>query len=96
MEKVLITGATGFLGRHTAQRLIKEGAQVTGLGRSLSQGKLLTAMGARFVASDLALDPDLADKFRGHDYVIHSAALASPWGRYDEFYSANVRATGIA
>lgn len=93
MEKVLITGATGFLGRHTAQRLIGEGAQVTGLGRSLSQGRLLTEMGARFVSCDLAHANNLGEIFRDHDLVIHCAALASPWGRYKEFYAANVTAT---
>jgi nucleoside-diphosphate-sugar epimerase len=93
MEKVLVTGATGFLGRHTVQRLLKEGAQVTGLGRSLSHGRELERMGARFVAAELSEEKRLDEIFRGHDYVIHCAALSSPWGRYEDFYNANVKAT---
>ena len=29
----------------------------------------------------------------GVDYVVHCAALSSPWGRYNDFYSANVEVT---
>jgi nucleoside-diphosphate-sugar epimerase len=94
MERVVVTGATGFLGRHTVQRLIQEGAQVTGLGRSRIQGEALTKMGARFEGVDLATEPArLLEIFKNHDNVIHCAALASPWGRYQEFYRANVTAT---
>ncbi len=91
--KILVTGATGFLGKHTATRLVRQGAQVTGLGRSLSLGKQLKEIGVTFAPVDLSKREGLDEIFKGHDYVIHCAALSSPWGRYDEFYQANVVAT---
>jgi nucleoside-diphosphate-sugar epimerase len=91
-ERVLVTGATGFLGKHTALRLLRDGYEVTGLGRNLNIGRNLEKAGVKFVAADLA-EGYLDDIFQGHDYVIHCAALSSPWGRYQEFYDANVRAT---
>jgi nucleoside-diphosphate-sugar epimerase len=93
MRKVIVTGATGFLGRHTAERLVREGLQVTGLGRSLVHGPALERAGVRFVPADLSRRESLDKIFRDHDGVIHCAALSSPWGRYSDFYSANVLGT---
>ncbi|WNS45923.1 NAD-dependent epimerase/dehydratase family protein [Paenibacillus sp. MMS20-IR301] len=93
MTKALVTGATGFLGRHTARRLVRLGWEVYGLGRDLQQGRLLEQEGAVFTAGDLR-DAEAAERAcRGMDYVFHCAALSSPWGKYRDFYSSNVEAT---
>ena len=91
--KVLVTGATGFLGKQTAKRLKADGVEVTGLGRNLAQGKMLEKMGIRFFQADLSEPEALATAFRGQDSVIHCAALSSPWGKYKDFYQANVVGT---
>ncbi len=93
MEKVLVTGATGFLGGHTVRRLIREGARVTALGRNPSQGRALEQAGAKFINVDLGRATNLFDVVRDHDFVIHCAALSSPWGTYQSFFEANVTAT---
>lgn len=93
MKRVLVTGATGFLGRATAVRLHRLGWEVTGLGRDESVGRQLTGQGIPFVQVDLRNRREIEDVCEGRDYVIHCAALSSPWGRYPAFYETNVSGT---
>ena len=90
---ILITGATGFLGNNIAQRLIALGHNVIGLGRNVIKGKLLTNNGIKFVRCSLN-DIDIIEKhIKDVDYVIHSAALSSPWGKKKDFVDANIEGT---
>lgn len=91
--RVLITGGTGFLGRNTARRLQADGHEVAVLGRNQKIGAELAREGLTFIAADLTDAEATAQSCRGRDVVIHSGALASPWGRYEDFYSANVVGT---
>jgi nucleoside-diphosphate-sugar epimerase len=95
--KVFVTGGTGFLGRHVVTRLCADSHQVTFTGRQTATGDALAAQtGARFHALDLAAPdaaPQLSPWLAGCDAVVHSAALAAPWGAYEKFYAANVVAT---
>ncbi len=91
-RKVLVTGATGFLGGAVCADLRAAGNwDVTATGRNVEKGASLAV--ERFAPADLAT-PGAADALaRGHDAVVHCAALASPWGRREDFERANVTAT---
>jgi nucleoside-diphosphate-sugar epimerase len=91
--KVLITGGTGFLGRHAAVRLKKLGHTVRVLGRNRRAGEALERFGVEFCAVDLADEARVAQACERQEGVIHCAGLASPWGKYDDFYQANVIGT---
>ena len=93
MNPILITGATGFLGRHLAFRLVKLGHQVTALGRNAEVGQQLQTAGAQFYPVDLLDAAKLVQCTQGVEYVFHCAALSSPWGNYQKFYQANVLGT---
>lgn len=90
---VLVTGGTGFLGRRLAVRLNNEGFRVTAVGRNLQIGRLLEEQGIHFAAADLRLREEVEPLCKERDVVFHCAALSSPWGRYEDFYENNVRAT---
>lgn len=77
--KVAITGGTGFVGWHLAERLLAGGHDVVVISRTAAQGRagLLPQMGAQFgcVASDLS-DPEiLAKAFTGCEAVAHCAGI---------------------
>ncbi|MED4959704.1 NAD(P)-dependent oxidoreductase, partial [Paenibacillus macerans] len=93
--KALVTGATGFLGGHLARRLVREGWDVTGIGRNPEQGRRLEAEGIRFRNQDLRDESGTAAACTGQDAVFHCAALSSPWGKYRDFYGCNVEAARI-
>lgn len=93
MKKILITGSTGGLGRNLVPFYLQQGFEVTALGRNLSVGKELEKLGARFYPGEMD-DEKYVEKHVAHqDYIIHAAALTSPWGKWENFYRSNVLGT---
>ena len=86
--KILVTGAAGFIGFHTARRLLEQGHEVTGLDNlndyydvNLKQARLkqLQEMpGFHFEQVDLADRGEMARVFAGSNFrsVVHLAAQA--------------------
>lgn len=97
--KLLITGGTGFLGRHLVWRAASEGMEVVFTGRSAQAADQVIRLAPAPVRW-LPLDhgqPDaagtLAEAAQGADALVHCAALSSPWGRFEDFQRANVTST---
>jgi 2-alkyl-3-oxoalkanoate reductase len=86
---VLVTGATGGLGRALVPMLVSQGYRVRATGRNATIGEEL---GVPFVCAELVCDR-LEPLVDGIDCVFHLAALSSPWGRAAAFAAANVTAT---
>ncbi len=85
MQKVLVTGATGFVASHLILALLDEGYAVRGTIRSLAKGeqllKALTDYAGRqidieLVEADLSTDDGWAAAMEGVDFVQH---VASPF-----------------
>ncbi|GAP12355.1 nucleoside-diphosphate-sugar epimerase [Longilinea arvoryzae] len=92
--KIFITGATGFIGSHLAQRLAAEGHQLRCLARSTSRTENLRALGAEIITADLTDRETLCDAMRGCDWVFHLANLYAMWHpRPEEFWQTNVEGT---
>ena len=91
--KLIITGATGFVGRNLAERFYADGFEVVALGRSLTVGKALQDQGIAFKPSDIRDKGQLMRTFCRCDCVIHCAAKSGPWGRYKDFHATNVVGT---
>lgn len=71
--KIAITGGTGFVGAHLAQRLVAEGHEVVLLARGVRSNE--SSGHAKFVASDLSDPALLAEAFAGCDGVAHCAGI---------------------
>ena len=73
--KVLVTGATGFIGRNIVEDLLKQGHEVHGLVRRSSQSAFLKDKGVQLVYGDI-IDRKSLDAVSGKfEAVFHCAAL---------------------
>lgn len=89
--KVLVTGGGGFLGQAIVRQLLARGDTVRILQRS--NVPELVAAGIDCHCGDIADQSVVARAVSGCDVVFHVAAKAGVWGRYDEYYRANVTGT---
>ena len=91
--KVLVTGATGFLGGALARRLHSMGWDVTAAGRSQGGLAELHSQGVQTVQADLADGQAILRACKDQEIIFHCGAFSSPWGKSTEFYTANVLGT---
>jgi nucleoside-diphosphate-sugar epimerase len=91
--RVLITGATGFLGGALARRLVSEGWTAAGMGRNRKLGSDLEFNGVPFLQGDLSDRSTILHVIQDYDVVVHIAGMSTPWGKRKDFHRANVEAT---
>jgi nucleoside-diphosphate-sugar epimerase len=89
----LVTGASGFIGGHVTERLLREGYQVRCLVRASSDTSLLDALNVELAIGDLTDAASLIAAAEGCRYVIHCAAMVSDWGTAREIVQHNVEGT---
>lgn len=92
-DACLITGATGFIGGHLAQRLVEDGHQVRCLVRESSDTSLLDSLDVEIVVGDLTSARSLTRATKGCRYVLHCGALVSDWGTTEEISRINAGGT---
>jgi nucleoside-diphosphate-sugar epimerase len=90
--RLLVTGATGFLGSHIAERLAKEGHQVRVLARKTSNRQFLDGFRYEEALGDVTDAGSLRGAVEGVDGVIHAAALVKARGAA-EFNAVNAVGT---
>ncbi|HLF78217.1 MAG TPA: NAD-dependent epimerase/dehydratase family protein [Dehalococcoidia bacterium] len=73
--RVFVTGGAGFIGAHVATVLLAEGHQVTVLDNLSTGHRESVPKGAVFIKGDLKQETKLQEWLKGHDAVIHLAAL---------------------
>lgn len=80
MANYVVTGGAGFIGSHIVEELLRR-RQTVKVVDDFSTGKRENlapfAADVEIVAADIAGTPDLAELFKGVDYVIHQAAIPS-------------------
>jgi ornithine--oxo-acid transaminase len=89
----LVTGATGFIGGHVAQRLVRDGHQVRCLARAGSDTSLLETLDVEIATGDLTDASSLARATEGCRHVVHCGALVSDWATVGEIERTNVQGT---
>ena len=93
MKKVLVTGATGFLGKYVVEELVEHGYQVRAFGRNSKVGRSLENTSVSFFQGDLTNADDVTEACKEMDLVVHAGALSTVWGPWEDFYQANVLGT---
>ncbi len=91
---IVISGISSSIGIHTAHLLVQKGYRVRGFARNIKDVQLyLRHPSIELVAGDL-LDREFVHSVcNGANGIIHLAALSSPWGKFNDFYSVNVEGT---
>lgn len=91
--KVLVTGATGFLGEYIIDRLSQDKVSIVAMGRNEERGEALIKPNVSFFRGDFINKDDVKKAMQGVTHVIHAGALSTVWGRWDDFYRTNVIGT---
>jgi len=89
----LVTGATGLLGSHIAEKLIGAGKPVRVLVRSSSDTSFLDTLGVEKIVGDLTDAASCESACQGVEVVYHAAAKVGDWGPWEEFQRHTIDAT---
>lgn len=88
MSRVLVTGASGFIGFHLVEALVARGDAVTTLVRKTSRVDRLESVGAALAYGDVTDLESLRAAVAGHSIVYHLAGLTRTL-RARQFYEVN-------
>jgi nucleoside-diphosphate-sugar epimerase len=91
-QRVLLTGATGFVGSHVAEAFVRAGWQVRALARSVERARQLLPPAVEVVAGSLEDETSLRTAVRDVAVVVHMAALTHARTEH-EYHTANVAGT---
>jgi dihydroflavonol-4-reductase len=93
-EKILVTGASGFVGSAVARKLVEAGFSVRALVRGASPRAHLTGLDLEFFEGDLRDRKSLYRAMVGMRYLFHVAADYRLWARDPgEIFASNVEGT---
>jgi uncharacterized protein YbjT (DUF2867 family) len=97
MRKLLVTGATGFTGRHVVQLLLERYGEIACFVRSSSDRSRVNHDGVSFVEGDLDDPASLEAALRGKDILISIASLVGNdnWGTRAAGIVRTCNATGV-
>lgn len=92
--KLLVTGASGFIGSFIVEEGLARGYEVWAAVRKSSSREFLTDGRIHFVELDLLSEERLTEQLRGHrfDFVVHAAGLTKSL-KDSDFYRVNTLGT---
>ena len=96
MMKIVVTGATGFLGSRLLEQLASKDAnamEVIGIGRTLKPQSTVEASNIKYQLGDLEEQAFVHDAISGAEVVVHAAALSAQMAPLGAFERANVKVT---
>ncbi len=93
MEKIFVTGGTGFIGSNLIRELVKKNCRVKALTRNSSNLKFISGYDIEIVEGDIRNPVEVENAMKGCNTVVHLAALARDWGKKEDFYDINVGGT---
>jgi nucleoside-diphosphate-sugar epimerase len=94
LSRALVTGATGLVGSHIAERLVASGWTVRALVRRKS--RWLTSIGVEQNVGDVLDASSFVEAARGCDTIFHNAAAITDGGGWETYRRLNVDGTQAA
>lgn len=93
--KILLTGATGGLGFRTLEKLVENPSveKIIATGRTIKPNLFVNHPKVHYILGSLEDENFVDDLVKQVDYIIHAAALSSPWGTYSDFEKSNLFTT---
>ena len=92
--KIFLTGGTGLLGSHVAERLRGNGVAVRALTRPRADTRFLQQLGCDLVSGNLLGAPqELAREMEGCRGLVHAAGEVYSRGSFEGIYAVNVDGT---
>lgn len=89
--KILVTGATGFLGFRIVEKLATDGMSVIAAGRKITENHYVDQPNVEYRLGSLEDSSYVETLFEDKpEVVINCASLSSPWGRYEAYHQSNV------
>ena len=90
--KILVTGATGFLGSRLIEKL--DGLNyidgIIATGRKIRTTHYIESEKIKYILGDLSEEKFVNKITSEVDIIINCASLSSPWGTYSDFEKANI------
>lgn len=93
MDKILLTGASGFIGSHIAEYFLSKNIKLDCLVRESSNTDFLNTLNLKILYGNISNLKSLTEIFKNYNCVIHTAGYVSDWGNFDKFFSSNVIGT---
>jgi len=93
MSKILLTGATGFIGSHIAEYFSGKGEDIKCLVRENSDVSFLKTLGVQMFTGDVTDEQSINKALVDCETIIHIAGYARDWGRKKDFKRINVEGT---
>ena len=92
--KILITGASGFIGSFIVEEALRRGFETWAAVRGSSSRQFLTDPRINFIELNLSSEEQLTEQLRGHqfDYVVHAAGVTKCLDKQD-FHRINTEGT---
>lgn len=90
-DLMLVTGATGLVGGHVAERARERGLRVRALAREGSETRLLRDWGVELVSGDMTDAESLRKAVQDVTVIVHCAAKVGDWGPVDDYRRVNVQ-----
>ena len=88
--RILVTGATGFLGQHLVKRLLKEGHSV----RIFKEKGANSSFSGEIITGDIRNPEEVNKAVKGCEIVFHLVGMVSYWSKLNPLqYDINVKGT---
>lgn len=92
-RRVLVTGASGFIGGHVCEALLRIGIEVRAMVRASSDLRQLDGLDLELCEADLGDPLSLERACAGVDLVVHTAAAVGSFGEWQHFHEVGVLGT---